>query len=651
MTASSWVSFLSLKESYDDTAVYDDSLDSEYFINSILLADGQGIQNAMHSGLRHIFGKVEILYTDIFRDVTTVLTVASSGQYTRSTQLVNSRIEPAQKWFSLHDNKLDGSFHPLPNAADTQEIGWWGTQLSDAEGLLTASTNWVNITFSTRSFTSARIVGDSKLNIYPVDFTVYCYGAGDVLLATLPVEGNTMVDWSGVFEPVLAVERVRIEFSKINKPGMVLKLLEVSIAIREVYDGEMLQNFSYLSEIGYATGALPMGNISANEIDVSILNQDQRFDLKNTNSVLYGQVKRNRQVTPWLGTEVNGVVEWYQLGKFWTTSWDIPKGTLFTEVTARDRLELLRNSNFETSQVYIDYSLYQLFDLVLTDAGVYAEGYYLDPALQDVIIPYAWFDKMNHRNALAKLASCAIIQIYCDSKGDINVDLNLPTTPDIKAAYYDSTNIFTANYPTAVTEQVNAIEVNCMSATVKAPDVIYSAEAPIAIPANSTVVHEIIFRSNSCHEVQAPVVTVTGSITVTDVVTYCWGARITFTNTGAAGTVNTLEVTGKSVTLSQATVALAQDEVLIREDGMVKTTVSSDFIQNATYAGTLATHLLEIFKTSRFDISMTNRGNITVNLGDRIEVDIQGSKEEYSVTRQQLTFVGYLEAKTEARKL
>jgi hypothetical protein len=41
--------------------------------------------------------------------------------------------------------------------------------------------------------------------------------------------------------------------------------------------------------------------------------------------------------------------EWVPLGTFWSLDWDSPDDTLEATVTARDRMELLRKSIYETS--------------------------------------------------------------------------------------------------------------------------------------------------------------------------------------------------------------------------------------------------------------------------------------------------------------
>jgi hypothetical protein len=60
-----------------------------------------------------------------------------------------------------------------------------------------------------------------------------------------------------------------------------------------------------------------------------------------------------------------GDMEWVPLGTFWSLDWDSPDDSLEATVVARDRMELLRKSTFQTSQVLTNKSLYELAEIVL----------------------------------------------------------------------------------------------------------------------------------------------------------------------------------------------------------------------------------------------------------------------------------------------
>ncbi|NLA52579.1 MAG: hypothetical protein GX860_10740, partial [Alcaligenaceae bacterium] len=52
-------------------------------------------------------------------------------------------------------------------------------------------------------------------------------------------------------------------------------------------------------------GSLPVGNISSNEIDIRLVNEDGKFDAGNRQSPLYQLLKPNRRIKAWLGTYID----------------------------------------------------------------------------------------------------------------------------------------------------------------------------------------------------------------------------------------------------------------------------------------------------------------------------------------------------------
>ena len=65
------------------------------------------------------------------------------------------------------------------------------------------------------------------------------------------------------------------------------------------------------------------------------------------------------------------------LGVFWTGEWTVPENALWAQTTGRDRISMLGQSTFSSGEVYEDYSLLDLFELVLTDAGLETGEYVL----------------------------------------------------------------------------------------------------------------------------------------------------------------------------------------------------------------------------------------------------------------------------------
>ncbi|MBE3590014.1 MAG: hypothetical protein IMW98_04205 [Firmicutes bacterium] len=114
--------------------------------------------------------------------------------------------------------------------------------------------------------------------------------------------------------------------------------------------------------------------------------------------------------------------EWVPLGTFWSLDWDSPDDALEATVTARDRLELLRLSTYQPGAVQQGVSLYTLAEQVLQDAGLQAGEYAIDPALQSIVVPWAWLSPTSHREALRIIAEAALAVVYADRDGVIRIE-------------------------------------------------------------------------------------------------------------------------------------------------------------------------------------------------------------------------------------
>lgn len=612
----------------------------------------RNIHTAMNDASRWVHGRVEILYTDPLVDDSLRVTANTIGHGTDPKFLADGKGMPLYKTFSLHENKLDGTYHPMASKEDREHSpGWWGTNLSNEEGLL-PEPDVITLTFGDRALQRLVVLGDEVLGVFPVDFSIHVYNAFGDLLLYKEVLGNTNAEWREELSPVLNdVSKMVLTITRISRPGQVNKLSEFYNVLREVYTNEEIVDISLLEETGYVTGSIPIGNISANEIDISLSNIDRRFDLGNRSSPLHGYIRRNRKVRVWLGAEVvKGQIEWHPLGTFWSTEWDIPKDDVEARLTARDRLELLRLTDFDASEVYYDWSIYDLFEMILVDAGLLEDQYVIDPVLKELIVPIAWFDIMSHREALEHLAGSGIIQVYCTKFDQIRVAYNMSVSDNPMFRFDDDINVISTDFPLAVAEQTNYVEVVAAQWLVKTGEELFKSTEAFSVPANGTVTKRYMFSKK-------PVINVSDIIvdngTVHFYVLYAWGIEVTFINYSSVNEViSEVLIKGDYLNEEGSQIMTASDPSSILEDGKIKVTIDHPFIQEQTYAQRLADNILDTFKSSRYDATVTNIGNIALHLSDRVSLtDFEGKEMEYVIARQKIDWDGALEAVTEVKRL
>jgi hypothetical protein len=614
----------------------------------------QEFLNAMKAEKYRVLARVAVDYTDPFMDQSIDIAANEQANVSHPAQTADSVTEPFGKFASLDGSwVLDGAYTlapATPEEAQNKQMGWWGSQLSGIDGAFVLPYPALTVTHFPRPVHSLSVTGDSKRMEHPVDFQVNLYAEDGTLLHTKNVTGNTEVAWRYTLpNPVLDVAKQVLTITRWSHAGRQAKILEFFTSIQETYLADDLVSLHLLEEREASQGSLPVGNITANEITLSFNNESRKFDVDNTQSPLWGLLKQNRRVRAWLGVDIDGLTEWVPLGVFWTLDWDNLDETLEATVTARDRMELLRQGTYQSSQVQANVSLYTLAEHVLQDAGLTTSDYAIDSALQNIIVPYAWFDPVSHREALRIIAEAALAAVYADRDGTICI------TPFALGGDTPVLTITEDDYfspPRAPSRQesvANEVIVTTQPLRpVVAPEEVYRSNEPISVPANQTVSITVHFNQPPVIEAEASLISPPAGVSISSVTYYGWGAQVGIKNVNASAAQVTLSIEGKPLTVQNKERATARDEASITENGPLRFEFpENSLVQTLTQAQNIANTLLPSVKDPRRDIALDDwRGNPALLLGDRVTVKGQ----DYHVIRQEVEWSGGLEAKLSGRR-
>lgn len=430
---------------------------------------------AIAATMRKIRGRVEVTWTDSDIDPTIDVTANDYNRINDATEVpsgddnlqhaADGDLYPSYKYAHLDQDLIaDGSFHPFPGTIEQSAIyttGWWGETECNSNGLwidsaattTTSTTTLVpagvnpilTITFGARAIDALLVVGDSQYNEYPVSFQVRIYdaAAGGNLLYTDTVVDSVGTGWilngvewtKSIPEPdasaLYSCQRMELEVVKWSRVNRVVKITEFYTSIVETYEGDDIISMSLLEEMLISDGSLPVGNISSNELDIKLQNIEDRFFVGNTDSPIYETIKRNRRIRAWFGITLPPfyndpdleTIEWIPLGVFWSGDWQADELGTFVSTSARDRMELLRKSDFEVSELYEDVTLYDLMETVLEDARLKMPDltYSIDVSLEDITLQYAWFDKVSYFEAIREICEACQGYAYCDRYGVLQI--------------------------------------------------------------------------------------------------------------------------------------------------------------------------------------------------------------------------------------
>ena len=627
---------------------------------------------------RQVFAKLQIDYTSPFLDQSISVETNETANVSFPSQTTDTVAEPFAKIASLDGSwVLDGTYTlaPTPQEAEIKQMGWWGKQLAGTGGVFVTPFPTLTVSFFPRPITKLQAVGDSKRQEWPVDFVIRLYDSNNTLLHTETVVDNTEIVWSKVLdEPITQVEKMTLEITKWSHAGRQVKILEFFTSIQEVYEGDDIILIHLLEEREVSQGSLPVGNISANEIDIRLFNSNRKFDAGNKQSSLYQLLKANRRIKAWLGVETTNGIEYVPLGTFWSGDWHVPEDEVYAETMGRDRLELLRKSTYSTSQLQMNKTLYELAESILQDAGLTEEEYYIDIELQQFPVPYAWFDSQSHREALRKVAEACLGQVYCDRHGVLRIEGPSFTSNKIqqlKGAYFLESafpaeseyieaygigpdDYFRKDNPVKWSEIANYIEVETQPLRPDVSQEVYRSNEPVSISAGQSKTITAYYNYTPCVEAQVNLENAVSGAEIIKATYYAWGANITVTSANT-GTFE-LVINAKPLKVLNKEKAIAQDEESITDNGKLRYVFPANpLVQTREVAQKIADTLLAYFKNPRRDVSIEWRGDPALLLGDVIIVpDYQNEKEDtrgyYYITKQELEFDGALRATLEGRR-
>lgn len=635
-----------------------------------MIPTSQKFQDEMRATERHIYAKIQIDYTDPELDQSINVFVSEMANVSYPNQVADGVESVSEKIASLDGSWELGEYALAPTTALEGQMGWWGKQLSDSKGNFAEPYPTLTATFIPRPIWQLKVVGDDKRNEYPVNFVINLYDEQDNLKYTEVVENNTKVTWTKSLEPQITdVARIELVITKWSHPGRQAKITEFFTSIQETYLENDIISINLIEEREVSQGSLPVGNISSNEIEIKLNNYTRKFDAGNRESPLYGLVKANRKIRAWIGTED----ELIPLGVFWSKDWTVPEDGVVASTVGRDRLDRLNETTYTSSKVEVNKSMYELAQMVLTDAGVSADLYWLDEELKQYVVPYAYFEPQTHREALRKIAEACLGQVYCDRNGVIRFEgpsftLNriqalkqtvflqseFPAEAEIIEAYGISPkDYFKKDNPSRHSDIANSIIVEVQPLTVGDEEEIYRSSEAISIGANETKTVRIQYNSTPCMDVS---ISLSGAGQIVDSKIYAWGADVTVTSTTAGEFI--LIATGKPLKPANKYTIIREDAQSILDNGRIEYKMPSNpLIQTRAIAETIAEKLLQYYKDPRRDLELEWRGNPALELGDIVVVDDYirgGGKDEnkgyYYIVKQELEYAGYLRAKLYGRR-
>lgn len=584
---------------------------------------------------RKIYGKVEIVYADeeITKDAKS--TVSGNSTISHPSEIFKRPYDPTVKSCTMDGNStMDGTYQMM---TDECIVGWWSGKLADSNGIFT-NRPYIELSFVMRPIIYWRIKGDSKLNQYPVDFTLE-YKRNGTVVKTDKITNNTSLEI--IVEPKIEdITSIRMTISKWSVPNACAKILRFFERVYETYEGNDLLSFEVGEELCSSEGNY---SINSDSMTVQIYNDDRKFDKGYLRSLMI----LDRKLMPYIGIERNGKIEYEPLGVFYSDDWDIPQDSQWVKCSATDRLMRLQTKTYVGFPLVENVSLYEIAEDILQKASMTVEEYIISMKLKDIVIATALLPKTTVWDALQEIAYAGLCKVFIDRENRI-VIMSVDDIPQNSEISIKPNNTFSYKSNITLTDFSNSVSVEYFDISVT-DDLIEVSEIEVRLEPNETRILAIDYTS----EIAYPnVVSSNASVKIMAFNSGVNSCSCEIKNTSSMLQTAVITVSGNAIEINSRTVTV-RDEDSIREYGIVEYThTASELVQSYEQAEYMAKLLLDKMKAGEGTVTAVWRGDTNLEVGFTYDcTDRFGDKERLLCESNKYSYDGSLRQESRGRKI
>lgn len=590
---------------------------------------------AYSSNPRIVKGKVEVIFADTDISSISGVTVSGNADISHPNEVYGSNLNPTVKACTMDGNSImDGTFQMMD---DTCTLGWWGDKLSDDEGEFKEQQDMI-ISFARRPIGSWTIIGDTKLEQYPVDFRIDFVRDNQAVQSVSFMDNTEIV--KKIYPNVIDIDKVAITIFKWSTPNACVKLMKFFDMLSEVYEGSDLLSFEVNEEMSSEDANY---NINSDTMCVSIYNKDKKF----TTGYLKNLLVLDRKVKPYIGIEENGVVTYTSLGVFYSDEWKIEDDGMWIKCTAVDKLMRLQNKTYVGMDVSFSVTLYDIAEDILLKAGFDRSKFEISDDLDAIVIPTAFMPKDTVWNALQEIANTGLCKIYINRDDRVIVRSETDYVAD-SGIVLNPSNSFSQNSNISLTEFANKVSVEYCDVEI-GDEVVTAAEVSIILDPNETLDITIDYTTEVAY---SQVIADNTNMQLSNIKTGVNACMLTITNTTGTVQQGTITVEGSAIDITYKTISVI-DEQSVRDYGEFEYShPSSELVQTSQLATRIASTILSKMKAGEGVITTKWRGDTALTLGKKFKVINRSNVENTLLCEyNKISYDGGLTQETRGRKV
>lgn len=588
------------------------------------------------SNPRLVRGKVVIIYSDSELSSDLSVEVSGNGSISYPKQVFEGHLTPTIKACTMDGNSTMGGGYQMNDHGLI--TGWWSDVHSGADGVF-QNPPWIKLGFISRPMIRWTIVGDNKLNQYPVDFDLAVY-QGEHIINTLPVRGNNKVSIAVYYQnPVVDVTSIKMTILKWSAPNAKAKILQYFDIVEEEYDGANLKEFEVLEEL-CKDGDIGFG-INSDTASFTIYNKDRKFD----RGYLKSLVLLGRKVIPYIGIEnEDGTVNYSKFGTFYSEDWNVPQSDLWVKLKCVDKLMSLQKTTYVGYPYTPMANLYEIAEDILLQSGLTAKQFTIDESLKQDIVYYGFMKKGTAWDCLQEVCYAGLCNAFVDRNDVINIQKERINPLNLRIG---AERITSYEKHTRQTDFCNYVEVNYLEAETTTTEIqAYQGIVTIDPGATKTLTVDYSGYITDAFFDYIPSI----GIELVEFQSGVNAGKFTLINHNDTAITTTITITGFSLTVNTQTVVVS-DETSIHFWGKQEYLYeSSDLIQSYERAEEIGELVLSRLTQGSGNVKITWRGDPALGLQDAfITSDRYGSTDRCVNEYNRYQFDGGLKQESRGR--
>ena len=222
-----------------------------------------------------------------------------------------------------------------------------------------------------------------------------------------------------VFENTESIELV---ITEMNVPNARVRIDYIIFGLGLEYDDEWISEASSNTTLSAINEDLP-----ESEFKVTLFNDNQLFNVDNPSSDI-NFLESGQKVNVMMGYMLDdGNIEWIKMHSLYVSEWSADDSS--ATITAVDILKYLDEKYYKGIYYEDGISLYDLAVLVLTDAGLNEDEYYIDSYMKKVYV-HNPLPNVTHKEALQIIANAGRCIMDYDRNGKIRIRVAFKPTYD-----------------------------------------------------------------------------------------------------------------------------------------------------------------------------------------------------------------------------